>query len=344
MIQFNIQPIAGDLTTAIQRKIDFKTKPVGSLGMLEKLALQICNIQGGESPRLERPAIVVFAGDHGIAGAGVSPYPQDVTHQMVMNFLNGGAAINVFCKQNGIDLRVVDAGVNFEFPESAHLVDAKIGFGTRNCLSEPAMTEEQCGLALKRGAEICEDLYDQGSNIIGFGEMGIGNTSAASLIMSKLCHLTIEECIGRGAGLNDAQLKNKIDILTRVINKHKVDEPFEVLRTFGGFEMAMMCGAMLKAAELQMIVLVDGFIASSVFLVAQAMYPNVLDYAIFCHQSDEQGHTKMLNYLGATPLLKLGMCLGEGTGCAVAFPIIKSAVSFLNEMANFESAGVSQKE
>ena len=344
MTQFDITPAQRDLTDVLQKIIDRKTKPIGALGRLEQLAMQIGLIQQSTAPSLEKPTIVVFAGDHGLANEGVSAYPQEVTFQMVMNFLNEGAAINVFCRQNGIALKIVDAGVNYDFPAHPGLMGAKIGKGTRSCLSGPAMTSEERDRAMAKGAEICAEIHDKGTNIIGFGEMGIGNTSAASLIMSKICRIPIDDCVGRGTGVDDDQLKRKLAVLRKAVAAHAVSDPLDVLRAFGGFEMAMMCGAMLKAAERKMIVMVDGFIATAVFLVAQALYPAIMDFVVFCHQSDEQGHAAMLRYLGAKPLLKLGMRLGEGTGCAVAYPIIRSAVAFINEMASFDDAGVSDKQ
>ena len=344
MQTFQINSASNNLETQIQHKIDTKTKPVGALGALEKIALKIAIIQGTDKPELIDPTIVVFAGDHGIANDGVSAYPQEVTYQMVMNFLSYGAAINVFCDQNDIDLHIVDAGVNYDFPFSLDLIDSKIAKGTKSFLTEPAMTKEQCEKAIKAGAGLCDKIYKEDTNIIGFGEMGIGNTSAASLIMSKICGYPLAECVGRGTGLDDEHLTKKIEILEKASKIHETKTPFEIFRTYGGFEMAMMCGAMLKAAENGMTILVDGFISTSVFLVAHAIAPEIMDYALFSHQSDEQGHKRMLEFLHADPILKLGMRLGEGTGCALAYPLIKSSVAFLNDMASFESAGVSQEE
>jgi len=343
-IQFDIPPVSSDIEVDIQQKIDLKTKPLGALGLLEKLALQISNIQSSTSPELHNPTMVVFAGDHGIAKDGVSAYPQEVTFQMVMNFLNDGAAISVFCRQHDIDLKVVDAGVNYDFCDVPGLMNAKIGFGTKSYLNEPAMSLDEMERAIEKGATICERISKDGSNIIGFGEMGIGNTSSSSLIMSKICGFPVVDCVGRGTGLDDQQLTKKVDILERAAELHDVKSPLDALRTFGGFEMAMMCGAMLKAAEQKMVIMIDGFIATSVFLVAHEICPELLDYAIFTHQSDEQGHGKLLNYLKVSPILDMNLRLGEGTGCALSYPLINSSILFLNEMASFESAGVSQKE
>lgn len=334
-----------NIKEALLSKINNKTKPPGSLGILENIALQIGCIQDTLTPVLNNPTIVVFAGDHGIVREGVSPFPQEVTYQMVFNFLQGGAGINVFSRQNGIAIKIVDAGVNFNFDPHPDLIDAKIDHGTKSYLDEPAMTAIQCNNAIEKGAAIVQDIYASGCNVIGFGEMGIGNTSSAAIIMSLLCNLPLEMCIGRGTGLDDAGLERKKVILQQAIANHSFDKtPLNVLTVFGGFEIAMICGAMLKAAELKMTILVDGFITTAALLVAKGMNEQVPDYCIYSHQSHEQGHTLMLKYLKASPILHLGMRLGEGTGAAVAYPIIQSAVNFLNQMASFESAGVSNKD
>ncbi len=346
MNTFHINPISRNLSSSLQEKINFKTKPLGALGKLEQIAMQIGLVQNSLSPVLTKPVILVFAGDHGITSEGVSAYPQEVTFQMVMNFLSGGAAINVFCKQNGLAIHIVDAGVNHEFPENlTGLVRNKIAPGTKNFMHEPAMSMEQVQEAIQCGAKIVRELHETGSNVIGFGEMGIGNTSSASVLMSVLCKIPLEECVGRGTGLDHDAVSNKIRILKKAIAHHPAPvTPIQTLALFGGFEIAQMCGAMLQAAQLGMIILVDGFIATSAFLVAHEMEPHIRDYAIFCHQSGEHGHRKLLEYLSASGLINLDMRLGEGTGAAVAYPLIKSAVNFLNEMASFESAGVSAKE
>ncbi|PSL26391.1 nicotinate-nucleotide--dimethylbenzimidazole phosphoribosyltransferase [Chitinophaga ginsengisoli] len=345
MATFNITPINKDITAALQHKIDNKTKPLGALGLLENIALQIGCIQQTLTPVLRQPNIVVFAGDHGIAKEGVSPFPQEVTYQMVFNFLQGGAGINVFTRQNGMQIRVVDAGVNFDFNQHPGLIHAKVGMGTKSYLHEPAMTQVQCAEAMEKGAAIVREIHQEGCNVIGFGEMGISNTSAAAIIMSLLGDIPLEQCIGRGTGLDDEGLTKKKAILAEAIARHKpIDKtPINVLSTFGGFEIAMMCGAMLQAAASGMIILVDGFISTAALLTASKINEHILDYCIFTHQSNERGHHLMLSHLKAVPLLHLGMRLGEGTGAAVAYPIILSAVTFLNEMASFESAGVSNK-
>jgi nicotinate-nucleotide--dimethylbenzimidazole phosphoribosyltransferase len=345
MKPINIKPINKDIVARLQHKVDNKTKPHGALGKLEKIAIQIGSIQNTLEPKLTKPTIVVFAGDHGIVKEGVSPYPQEVTYQMVFNFLQGGAGINVFAKQHDIEIKVVDAGVNFNFETHPNLINAKVDAGTKSYLSEPAMTETQCYESINKGANIVDEIHKADCNIIGFGEMGIGNTSSAAILMSLLCNIPLENCIGRGTGLDNNGLQKKKDILKSAIaNQNHFDKsPINILKTFGGFEIAMMCGAMLKAAELEMIVMIDGFIATSALLVASKINKNVLDYCVFAHQSNEQGHYLMLEHLNAEPLLSLDMRLGEGTGVAVAYPMIESAVNFLNQMASFESAGVSNK-
>lgn len=329
---------------AIQHKINFKTKPLGALGDLETLAQQICLVQNTLSPKLVAPTLLVFAADHGIANDGVSAYPAEVTPQMVLNFLNGGAAINVFCQQNKIKLKVVDAGVNFDFEPHENLIDAKINKGTQSYLTGTAMSKAELQQCFDQATNIIKSVYATNCNVIGFGEMGIGNTSSASLLMSALCDYPIEDCVGRGTGLDDAQLQHKINILKEVQNYHSRPKGVkEALVFFGGYEIAQICGAMLAAYEKNMLILVDGFIATAAFLCAYHLNPKIKENAIFCHQSDEQGHLRMLNYLEAKPILNLGLRLGEGTGCALAYPLIKSAVGFVNEMASFESAGVQNK-
>ena len=337
------------LRQTLQSRIDSKTKPLGALGRLEDLALQIGMIQGTAHPRLNHPHIVVFAADHGIAATGlVNPYPQAVTAQMVLNFIHGGAAINVFCRQHGIGLRIVDAGVNFDFEEPT-LIHEKIGYGTRNYLEEEAMSREQAIQAIDAGRKTVSRLHQEGCNCIGFGEMGIGNTSSASLIMSLVTGLAVEECCGRGTGANDQQLETKIETLRAVHRKHypavaATPDAVTILQHVGGFEIAMMTGAYLQAAELKMVILVDGFITTAALMLATMLGQEVKDHCIFSHTSGERGHQRMLEYLDARPLLNLGMRLGEGTGAAIAYPIVQSALVFLREMASFDSAGVSRRE
>jgi len=332
------------LNEQLKHKIDFKTKPFGALGLLEDLALQIGQIQNTLTPELKNPAMLVFAGDHGLTDEGVSPFPKEVTWQMVMNFVAGGAAINVFCRQNGINLKVVDAGVDFDFPDGAPIVDAKIARGSRNMRHEPAMTTTECAAAIQKGRELVQAEAASGCNIIGFGEMGIGNTSASSLLMHRFLNIPIEECTGAGTGSHGEQLTRKMQILKEVSEKYDPQTPEETLATFGGLEIAMMVGAMLEARDRHMILLIDGFIATAATLTAIQMNPEIRGHCVFCHSSDERGHKLMLQHLDARPMLQLNLRLGEGTGAALALPLVQAAVNFLNEMASFESAGVANKE
>ena len=342
-LSFTISAPSLGLRPELQQKIDKKTKPVGSLGRLEGVALQIGLIQQTLLPTLRNPHIVVFAADHGIAESGVSQYPQEVTYQMVKNFLNGGAAINTFCKQNEIELLVVDAGMKGEFEEEQpNFLKLKVAHGTNNFSEKAAMSEKECWKCIGQGSKIVEDIAKKETNVIGFGEMGIGNTSSASLILHHLTGLKLAECVGSGTGLNEKGIEKKLTLLKQADRKYpKNMKPFEVLCTFGGFEIAHMVGAMLEAAQQDMVILVDGFIATSAAMMAHALYPPSKEYMIFSHQSGEYGHAHMLEHLRAMPLLLLGMRLGEGTGCAIAYPILKSAITFLNEMSSFEEAGVS---
>lgn len=337
------------LKELLQHKINTKTKPLGALGMLENIALQVGLIQETSSPSIANPTIVIFAGDHGIAATGlVNPYPQAVTAQMVLNFIEQGAAINVFTKRNNINLLVVDAGVNYDFSSSSFsdfFIDAKQGLGTKNYLDKNAMSLEEVSSSIEKGKLIVQVINARGCNCIGFGEMGIGNTSSASLIMSAITGISIEACIGRGTGVNDAQLNTKMNILKIVFDKYQLnllkDEPFELLSTVGGFEIAMMTGAYISAYQAKSIIIVDGFIATAALLIALKIEPLIINNCLFAHTSGEQGHEKVLQYLDVQPILNLGLRLGEGTGAALAMPIVQSAVAFLNEMASFEQAGVS---
>ena len=342
---YKISALDSTIKSALQQRINQKTKPLGALGRLEDIALQVGLIQNTLEPKLCKPTMLVFAADHGIANSGVSPYPQAVTAQMVLNFLSGGAAINVFAKQNGFNLRVVDAGVNYAFDAHPDLIDAKIAMGTANYLTHCAMSITQCEQALTHGASLAQKEIESGCNVMAFGEMGIGNTSSASCLMSVLCNLPIAECVGRGTGLDDTGLAKKTEILEKAIKLHALSgkDVMQALATFGGFEIVMMVGAMFAAAEQKTILIIDGFIASTALLVAYKMQPNILDYCIFAHCSDEHAHRQMLEYLGVKPLLDLHLRLGEGTGAVLAYPLVQASVNFLNDMASFESAGVSEK-
>ena len=331
------------LQARLQQKINGKTKPLGALGLLERLALQLGLIQCSESPALHQPQMVVFAADHGIAAEGVSAYPQAVTAQMVSNMLSGGAAVNVFARQHGFALQVVDAGVAAKLPAHPQLLQRKIAMGTKNSCCEAAMSQFEAQAALVAGMQVVQALP---GNVVAFGEMGIANSSAAALLLARLTGASIADAAGRGTGLDDAQLLHKQAVLARALALHSATDPFdaiEELAALGGFEIAMMAGAMLQAASERRVVLVDGFIAGASALVAQALMPAVRDYLVFCHRSAENGHRLLLAHLQAKPLLELDLRLGEGTGALLAWPLVLSAANFLNEMASFESAGVSEK-
>ncbi|MCB5190098.1 nicotinate-nucleotide--dimethylbenzimidazole phosphoribosyltransferase [Methylobacillus arboreus] len=343
--QFSVSPLDESLKAELQAKIDNKTKPIGALGQLEDLALQIGLIQQSLTPALQRPAMLVFAGDHGVVEEGVSPYPQEVTRQMVVNFLGGGAAINVFARQHDMRVRIIDAGVNYEFSAHPDLIRAKVSMGTSNFLKIPAMCLPRCVKAMTNGYKLAQAEADAGTNVMGMGEMGIGNTTSASALVAVLCGLPIEQCVGRGTGLDDAGVKHKVAVIRQAIAHHHVDkaDPVAVLATFGGFEIAMMVGAMLGAAERRVILLIDGFIATAALLVASRIAPAVLDYCIFAHCSAEAGHALLLQELKAKPLMNLGLRLGEGTGAALVYPLVQAAVNFLNQMASFDSASISRQ-
>ncbi|MCL1879282.1 MAG: nicotinate-nucleotide--dimethylbenzimidazole phosphoribosyltransferase [Actinomycetia bacterium] len=331
-----------NLNTAIQQKIDNKTKPRGALGDLEALAAKLCRIQKTLNPRLTAPTVVVFAADHGLAKEAVSAYPREVSAQMAMNILAGGAGINVLSRQNGIEVFLVDAGIDWPGEHPDGLIDHWMGPGTDNCLAAEAMSKETVEACLQAGASVLDDVVNPDCTIIGFGELGIGNTSSASLLMSVLTDVPLADCVGPGTGLVGDGLAKKLEILSAVRAAHaQPKDAREALQMFGGFEIAQMAGAMLRAYETGRVLMIDGFVASSALLVARNIEPGIMNNAIFCHESGEPGHARMLAALGGRALLNLGMRLGEGSGCAVAYPIIKSAETFLANMASFDEAGVS---
>ncbi len=331
-----------DLAQRLRHRIDTKTKPLGALGRLECLALQLGLILGSETPALSRPQAVVFAGDHGLAARGVSAFPSDVTWQMVENFLAGGAAISVLARQHGLALTVVDAGVARDIAPREGLQLRKIAPGTADASQGPAMTLAQCHAALAAGADVVRQLP---GNALLLGEMGIGNTSAAALLMSRLTATPLAQCVGRGTGLDDAGVKRKLSVLRQALQANAgATQPLQALAALGGFEVAMMCGAVLEAAAQNRVIVVDGFITTSAVLVAQALQPLVLQRCVFAHQSDESGHARLLAWLGAEPLLHLSLRLGEGSGAALAWPLLESACRILREMASFTDAGVSERQ
>ncbi len=336
---FEIPPVSRELDAALRRAIDYKTKPLGALGVVEALAAQLARIQDTLTPSMRVCRLVLFAADHGIAHEGVSAYPQEVTRQMVANFLAGGAAANVFARQVGVDLCVVDAGIAGDPLDASGLVSRRVGAGTRNCAAEPAMSVEQCEAALRDGFVLGEDVS---ADAAAFGEMGIANTSSASLLAHKLTGAKLESLVGRGTGLDDRGLEHKLAVLERAAARTAPRlDPGDALREYGGFEIAMMAGAMIGAARVGTVVLVDGFISSVAALAAVRLVRDLRDYLVFAHRSAEPGHGVVLDALGARPLLDLDMRLGEGTGALLAWPALRCAAAMLSEMASFDDAGVS---
>lgn len=330
------------LTARLQHKLDNKTKPVGSLGRLESLALQLGQILGTDSPQLRDPQMLVCAADHGLAARGVSAYPSDVTWQMVENFLAGGAAVSVLARQHGVQLTVADCGVRHDFAPRAGLVHCKVAPGTADAHTQAAMTHAQCVQAIENGMRLVADMP---GNALLLGEMGIGNTSAASLLLARLGGHAISECTGAGTGLDSAAIERKTQILREVLHTHaQATDPLDVLATMGGLEIATLVGAVLQAAKERRVIVVDGFIVGSAVLVASRLAPRVLQRCVFAHRSGERGHSLMLQTLRAQPLLDLGLRLGEGSGAMLAWPLLESACRILAEMASFESAGVSRQE
>lgn len=333
------ETLDNSLEAKISAAIDAKTKPLGALGDIETLAAQIARIQRSLAPRADTCRLTIFAADHGMAQAGVSAFPQAVTRQMVMNFLTEGAAANVFARSVGADVQVVDAGVSGEPIDDARLIQKRIGNGTANAIERPAMTQDQIDAALASGSAIGHD----GTEAVAcFGEMGIGNTSAASLVAAKIFGLPVGDITGRGTGLDDEGLQRKRALLETAAARTEAQlDARPALQEYGGFEIAMMAGAMLGAAAAGKIVIVDGFIASAAALAASRLAPESRANMVFAHQSAEAGHARVLEALEAKPLLHLNMRLGEGTGALLAFPLVKAAADMLRDMASFESAGVS---
>ncbi len=334
-----IQRPDGHIRALLQRHLDNLTKPPNSLGRLETLARDFGVMRGSIDLRLSRRAIFTFAADHGVSRAGVSAYPREVTAQMVFNFLSGGAAINVLCRHYDIQNVVIDVGVDHEFPPLAGLLAKKIARGTEDFLERPAMTEEQAIRSIQTGMDLCE-AYE----LVGTGEMGIGNTTSSSAILAVLLGLPVEEVVGRGTGIDDDRLKHKTDVIRQAIERRKPDpgNPIDVLSKIGGFEIGAIAGLILGAASRRIPVVVDGFISGAGAMIACQLQPACKDFLFFSHLSRERGHRRMLEWFDARPILDLDMCLGEGTGAAIAMDIITVAVRLYNEMATFESASVSR--
>ena len=333
------------LTERLQFLIDHKTKPLGALGRLEALMLRLGLILGSEAPALHAPQMLVCAADHGLAARGVSAYPSDVTWQMVENFLAGGAAVSVLARQHGLGLTVVDCGVAKDIaprdsaPGQPRLLLRKVAPGTQDASAGPAMTEAQCQQALANGAEVVRNLP---GNVLLLGEMGIGNTSVASLLLARLGGLPLADCVGAGTGLDAAGIERKRAVLQQALDVNAAaTTPLVALAALGGFEVATLTGAVLQAAAERRVIVVDGFITSAAVLVASRIAPAVLQCCVFAHRSGERGHSLMLAQMQAEPLLDLGLRLGEGSGAALAWPLLPSACAILREMASFEAAGVS---
>lgn len=343
MKTFHIEKPDENLRPSIIDKINNLTKPKGSLGRLEEIALQIALIQQTLTPALHKPQNIIFAADHGIVEEGVSLSPKEVTWQQLSNFLHGGAGVNFLCRQHGFELKIVDAGVDYDLPYEKGIIDMKVRRSTRNYLYEAAMTQEEMKLCIERGAEVVRRCHEEGSNVLSFGEMGIGNTSSSSLWMTYFTGIPLEQCVGAGSGLNQQGIRHKYEVLKRSMENYNGDgSATDIIRYFGGLEMVMAVGAMLQAAELKMLILIDGFIMTNCMLAAMQLCPAVKDYAIFGHCGDESGHKLILEYMQAKPLINLGLRLGEGTGAICAYPLVDSAVRMINEMDNFAHASITK--
>ncbi len=343
MKNFHIKVLDRSFEADIVSKIDNLTKPKGALGRLEELALQISLIQHTMNPELRKPHNVLFAADHGILEEGVSVSPKEVTWQQLSHFSKGGAGINFLCEQHGFKLVLVDAGVDYDIPSGHGIIDKKVRKGTRTFLYGPAMTEDELNLCIERGAEVVRDVYSEGCNVISFGEMGSGNTSPSAVWMHLFTGIDLQKCIGAGAGLNTDGICHKYGVLAKALAHYSGDErPESKIAWFGGYEMAMALGGMLQAAELGMLIIVDGFIMTSVILAASQLYPEVLEYAIFGHQGDESGHKLMLDTMNVKAILHLDLRLGEGSGAVCAYPILESAVRMINRMDSFQAVNVTK--
>ena len=348
MKTFRISAPDEAMRPALQDKIDNLNKPKGSMGRLEELALQIGLVQQSLNPVLRHPCHLLFGADHGIEREGVSVSPREITWQQMINFSRGGGGVNMFCRQHGFKLFLIDMGVDYDLTPYPSILNRKIARGTRNFLHEPAMTSEEADRCLDIGAQLVSDCHAKGCNIISIGEMGIGNTSPSSVWMHLLTDIPLEQCVGAGAGLNTEGIRHKLDILRQAVAHFQATlaggrpAPEVVMRHFGGFEMVAAVGAMLRAAELGMVILVDGFIMTACMLMATRLCPAVRPYAVYCHEGDEAGHRLLLHALHARGLLQLGLRLGEGTGALCAYPVVDSAMRMLGEMNNFENAHITK--
>jgi nicotinate-nucleotide--dimethylbenzimidazole phosphoribosyltransferase len=346
MKHFDIHPIKKSLATTIQEKINNLNKPKGALGRLEEIAMQVSLIQESLTPSLAHPCHLLFGGDHGIEREGVSVSPREVTWQQMINFTHGGGGVNMFCRQHGFKLRIVDVGVDYDLSDVEGIIDRKIARGTKNFLYEPAMSEAEFDQAIAVGCEMVDICFAEGCKVLCVGEMGIANTSPSSIWMSLFGDLPLSDCIGAGAGLDKPGIRHKYEVLSKALSHYHTSEPQSApitpLRYFGGFEMIAAIGSMLRAAEHHLVVLIDGFIMTACAAAAIRLCPASKDYMIFTHCGDESGHKRMLDMIGAKPLLHLGLRLGEGTGALCSFPIIDSAVRMINEMNNFDDARITK--
>lgn len=346
MIQFNIKSTEKSLQTAILHKIDNLNKPKGSLGRLEELAMQICLIQQTLEPSLAHPCHLLLGGDHGIEREGVSVSPREVTWQQMINFTHGGGGVNMFCRQHGFKLRIVDVGVDYDLSNVEGIINRKIARGTKNFLYEPAMSEKEFDQAIQIGCDLVDDCIAEGCRVLSIGEMGIANTSPSSIWMHLFTGIPLKDCIGAGAGLDTTGIRHKYEVLSNALANYQATThhptPITHIRHFGGYEMIAAIGAMLKAAKKHLVILIDGFIMTACALAAIQLYPAAKDYMIFTHCGDESGHKRMLDAMGANALLHLGLRLGEGTGALCAFPIVDSAVRMMNEMNNFDNARITK--
>ncbi|HEY82911.1 MAG TPA: nicotinate-nucleotide--dimethylbenzimidazole phosphoribosyltransferase [Dehalococcoidia bacterium] len=342
----SIKPLDEEAMAQARARQDQLTKPPGSLGRLEELSIKLAGIQGRALPEVKDKAVVVMAGDHGVVAEKVGNWPQEVTAQMVYNFLEGGAGINVLGRQVGARIVVVDMGVAAELKPDPQLLSKKVGLGTRNMALGPAMTAEQAVMAVESGIEVVNAEIDKGLDIVGTGDMGIGNTTASSAICAVMTGRPVAEVTGRGAGLSDERLAHKVKVIERALEINHPDpgQPLEVLAKVGGFEIGGLAGVMLGAAARRIPVVIDGFISGAAALIATALAPGLKDYLIAAHLSAEAGHRVLLKHLGLRPLLELEMRLGEGTGAALGIFLAESAARILAEMATFAEAGVSEKD
>ena len=346
MRTFKIDTLNEAILPAIQAKIDNLNKPKGSLGRLEDLAMQVCLIQQTLSPSLKHPCHLLLGGDHGIEREGVSVSPREVTWQQMINFTRGGGGVNMFCRQHGFKLRIIDMGVDYDLSHIDGIINRKIARGTKNFLYEPAMKEEEFNQAIQVGIDLVDDCIAEGCDVLSIGEMGIGNTSPSSIWMHLFGNIPLNDCIGAGAGLDTPGIRHKREVLSKAVKHYQqlfhLPSPISPLIYFGGFEMIAAIGAMLRAAECHLIILVDGFIMTACALAAIRLYPTAQDYMIFTHCGDENGHRMMLDIVDAKPLLNLGLRLGEGTGALCAYPIVDSAIRMINEMNNFDNAKITK--